>query len=206
MKRLIMALPVVLCVAVLPGRGAAQQGNTADSDAAAENNPPASSSLDALFGQATFWRANNRPDLARDALQRVLAVEPANSRALRGMGELALAEATAYLAAAPKSNAVYVAYKAAMRAAKGHGSLLPPKHILNAPTGLMKDEGYGSGYLYDHDQPDGFSGQDYFPEEMGRQRFYEPTERGAEKRLGEHLTRLARLRAERSGGGGRGGG
>ncbi|MBO0902626.1 replication-associated recombination protein A [Jiella sonneratiae] len=114
-------------------------------------------------------------------------------------GELALAEATAYLAAAPKSNAVYVAYKAAMRAAKEHGSLLPPKHILNAPTGLMKDEGYGAGYLYDHDQPDGFSGQDYFPEAMGRRRFYEPTGRGEEKRLGEHLARLDRLRKERGG-------
>ncbi|MBP0616954.1 replication-associated recombination protein A [Jiella mangrovi] len=112
-------------------------------------------------------------------------------------GELALAEATAYLAAAPKSNAVYVAYKAAMRAAKEHGSLLPPKHILNAPTGLMKDEGYGSGYLYDHDQPDGFSGQDYFPSEMGRQNFYQPTGRGEEGPLSEHLERLARLRHER---------
>ncbi|NDW07268.1 replication-associated recombination protein A [Jiella pacifica] len=114
-------------------------------------------------------------------------------------GELALAEATAYLAAAPKSNAVYVAYKAAMRAAKEHGSLLPPKHILNAPTKLMKEEGYGTGYLYDHDQPDGFSGQDYFPEEMGRQRFYQPTDRGRELRLGEHLARLDRLRRERGG-------
>ncbi|MCE7028370.1 replication-associated recombination protein A [Jiella avicenniae] len=114
-------------------------------------------------------------------------------------GELALAEATAYLAAAPKSNAVYVAYKAAMRAAKEHGSLLPPKHILNAPTKLMKEEGYGTGYLYDHDQPDGFSGQDYFPQEMGRQRFYQPTDRGREARIGEHLARLEALRRERGG-------
>ncbi|MAU97741.1 MAG: AAA family ATPase [Fulvimarina sp.] len=141
-----------------------------------------------------------------NALRVALAAKEAYDYLGSPEGELALAEATAYLAAAPKSNAVYVAYKAAMRAAKEHGSLLPPKHILNAPTGLMKDEGYGSGYLYDHDQPGGFSGQDYFPEEMGRQHFYEPTDRGAEKRLGEHLTRLARLRAERSGGGGRGGG
>ncbi|MBO0662616.1 replication-associated recombination protein A [Jiella sp. MQZ9-1] len=113
-------------------------------------------------------------------------------------GELALAQATAYLAAAPKSNAVYVAYKAAMRAAKQHGSLLPPKHILNAPTNLMKDVGYGDGYLYDHDQPDGFSGQDYFPDAMGRQRFYEPTDRGIEKRIGERLAMLDRWRAERA--------
>ena len=82
-------------------------------------------------------------------------------------GELALAQATIYLATAPKSNAAYVAYKAAMRAAKEHGSLSPPKHILNAPTKLMQSEGYGSGYAYDHDTEEGFSGQDYFPEEFG---------------------------------------
>ncbi len=92
-------------------------------------------------------------------------------------GELALAQACVYLATAPKSNAVYVAYKASMRAAKENGSLLPPKHILNAPTKLMKNEGYGDGYAYDHDQPDAFSGQDYFPESMGRQKFYDPPER-----------------------------
>ena len=132
-----------------------------------------------------------------NALRVALAAKEAYDYLGSPEGELALAEATAYLAAAPKSNAVYVAYKAAMRAAKEHGSLLPPKHILNAPTGLMKDEGYGTGYLYDHDQPDGFSGQDYFPTEMGRHRFYEPTDRGVEKRLGEHLARLARIRAER---------
>src|SRR5690606_21642219 len=84
-------------------------------------------------------------------------------------GELALAQACIYLATAPKSNATYVAFKAAMRTAKEHGSLLPPKHILNAPTKLMKQENYGRGYAYDHDQPDAFSGQDYFPEELGRQ-------------------------------------
>jgi putative ATPase len=111
-------------------------------------------------------------------------------------GELALAEATVYLAAAPKSNAVYVAYKAAMRAAREHGSLLPPKHILNAPTKLMRSEGYGSGYAYDHDAPDAFSGQDYFPEEMGRQEFYRPTARGAESALRERMAKWARLRHE----------
>lgn len=112
-------------------------------------------------------------------------------------GELALAQAVVYLASAPKSNAVYVAYKAAMRAAKEHGSLLPPRHILNAPTKLMKDEGYGSGYAYDHDAPDAFSGQDYFPEAMDRIGFYQPTGRGEEARIAERMERWARLRQER---------
>jgi putative ATPase len=112
-------------------------------------------------------------------------------------GELALAEATVYLATAPKSNAVYTAYKAAMRAAKEHGSLVPPKHILNAPTKLMKGEGYGTGYRYDHDEPDAFSGQDYFPEALGRQDFYRPVERGFEATLKKRMDHWARLRAER---------
>ena len=115
-------------------------------------------------------------------------------------GELALAEACVYLATAPKSNGVYVAYKAAMRAAKEHGSLLPPKHILNAPTKLMKGEGYGDGYRYDHDQPDAFSGQDYFPEKMGRQTFYDPPERGFEREIRKRLDWWAKLRRERGGG------
>jgi putative ATPase len=85
-------------------------------------------------------------------------------------GELALAQACVYLATAPKSNAVYTAFKAATRTAKEHGSLAPPRHILNAPTKLMKAEGYGTGYRYDHDEPDAFSGQDYFPEALGRQK------------------------------------
>jgi putative ATPase len=113
-------------------------------------------------------------------------------------GELALAEAAVYLATAPKSNAVYVAYKAAMRAAKESGSLLPPKVILNAPTKLMKEEGYGTGYAYDHDAPDAFSGQNYFPDGMERPSFYRPTERGLEVRLGERLRRWSELRAERN--------
>ncbi|MEF2551410.1 replication-associated recombination protein A [Aurantimonas sp. A2-1-M11] len=112
-------------------------------------------------------------------------------------GELALAEATVYLASAPKSNAVYTAYKAAMRTAKDHGSLLPPKHILNAPTALMRDEGYGTGYAYDHDAPDAFSGQDYFPDEMDRQQFYRPTDRGAEVSIGDRLRNWAKLRRNR---------
>lgn len=112
-------------------------------------------------------------------------------------GELALAQATVYLASAPKSNAVYVAYKAAMRAAKEHGSLLPPKHILNAPTTLMRSEGYGAGYAYDHDAPDAFSGQSYFPDNMEREAFYRPTDRGDEVSIGERLRHWANLRVRR---------
>ncbi len=114
-------------------------------------------------------------------------------------GELAFAQACVYLATAPKSNATYVAFKAATRAAKEHGSLLPPKHILNAPTKLMKDEDYGAGYRYDHDEADAFSGQDYFPEKMGRQTFYDPPERGFEREIRKRLDYWAKLRSERGG-------
>ncbi|GAK69386.1 replication-associated recombination protein A [Agrobacterium rubi TR3 = NBRC 13261] len=114
-------------------------------------------------------------------------------------GELALAQACIYLATAPKSNAVYTAYKAAMRAAKENGSLLPPKHILNAPTKLMKSEAYGDGYRYDHDEPDAFSGQDYFPEKMGRTTFYDPPDRGFERDIRKRLDWWAKLRRERNG-------
>jgi putative ATPase len=115
-------------------------------------------------------------------------------------GELALAEACVYMATAPKSNAVYTAFKAATRAAKEYGSLLPPKHILNAPTKLMKEEDYAAGYLYDHDQPEAFSGQDYFPEKMGRHTFYDPPERGFEREIRKRLDYWAKIRRERSGG------
>ncbi|GEO87151.1 MULTISPECIES: replication-associated recombination protein A [Alphaproteobacteria] len=114
-------------------------------------------------------------------------------------GELALAQACVYLATAPKSNGVYMAYKSAMRAAKENGSLLPPKHILNAPTKLMKAEGYNEGYRYDHDEPDAFSGQDYFPEKMGRKTFYDPPERGFERDIRKRLDWWAKLRRERGG-------
>lgn len=113
-------------------------------------------------------------------------------------GELALAQACVYLATAPKSNGVYMAYKAARRAAKENGSLLPPKHILNAPTKLMRDEGYNDGYRYDHDEPDAFSGQDYFPEKMGRQQYYNPPERGFEREIRKRLDYWAKLRIERN--------
>lgn len=114
-------------------------------------------------------------------------------------GELAIAEAVVYVASAPKSNAVYTAFKTAMAAAKEFGSLVPPRHILNAPTKLMKGEGYGAGYRYDHDEPDAFSGQDYFPEKMGRRSFYQPVERGFERELKKRLDYWARLRRERQG-------
>ncbi len=112
-------------------------------------------------------------------------------------GELALSQAVVYLALAPKSNANYVAYKAARKAAKKTGSMMPPKHILNAPTGLMEDQGYGAGYAYDHDAEDGFSGQNYFPEGMKRPEFYAPVERGFERDLAKRVAYFAKLRAQR---------
>jgi putative ATPase len=112
-------------------------------------------------------------------------------------GELAFAQVCVYLATAPKSNALYTAFKASMQAAKNNGSLLPPKHILNSPTKLMKEEGYGEGYRYDHDEPDAFSGQNYFPEKMGRQTYYEPVERGFEREIRKRLEYWAKLRKKR---------
>ncbi|MBU4569510.1 MAG: replication-associated recombination protein A, partial [Alphaproteobacteria bacterium] len=112
-------------------------------------------------------------------------------------GELALAHCVIHLATAPKSNAAYVAYKAARRAAAETGSLMPPKHILNAPTAMMKDQGYGSGYQYDHDTEGGFSGQDYFPDGMKRPVFYDPKGQGREKPIAEMLKHLAALRKSR---------
>ncbi|MBT8415329.1 MAG: replication-associated recombination protein A, partial [Boseongicola sp.] len=112
-------------------------------------------------------------------------------------GELALAQAVTYLALAPKSNSVYVAYKAARVSAKKTGSEPPPKHILNAPTSMMKDQGYGAGYAYDHDAEDGFSGQNYFPDGMKRGVFYQPAERGFERELKKRLDFFVKLRAKR---------
>ena len=112
-------------------------------------------------------------------------------------GELALAQAVVHLATAPKSNAVYKAFKAATALAKQHGSLLPPKTILNAPTKVMKREGYGEGYRYDHDEPDAFSGQDYWPDALGRQTLYRPTERGFEREVSRRLAWWGERRRER---------
>jgi putative ATPase len=114
-------------------------------------------------------------------------------------GELALAQATIYMATAPKSNAAYKAYGAAMKAAKQFGSLAPPKHILNAPTKLMSEQGYGAGYAYDHDTEEGFSGQDYFPDEMDREQYYDPPERGFEREIRKRLAYWQKLRDEKSG-------
>ena len=115
-------------------------------------------------------------------------------------GELALAQAVTYLALAPKSNATYVAYKGARTSAKETGSEPPPKHILNAPTSMMKDQGYGAGYAYDHDAEDGFSGQDYFPETMKRPVLYLPVERGYERELKKRLDYFTKLRLKRQDG------
>ncbi|WP_295509919.1 replication-associated recombination protein A [uncultured Sulfitobacter sp.] len=112
-------------------------------------------------------------------------------------GELALAQAVTYLALAPKSNAAYVAYKSARRAAKQTGSAPPPKHIMNAPTSMMKDQGYGAGYAYDHDAEDGFSGQNYFPDGMDRPQLYQPVERGFERDLKKRLDYFEKLRSAR---------
>ena len=116
-------------------------------------------------------------------------------------GELALAQTVVYLATAPKSNAAYMAFGAAMQSAKEHGSMAPPKHILNAPTRLMKEEGYGAGYEYDHGTVEAFSGQNYFPEGMAREQFYAPPGRGFEAEIKKRLEYWAKLRAKHAGSG-----
>jgi putative ATPase len=128
------------------------------------------------------------------ALPTCIAAWEAYERMGSPEGELALAQALVYLATAPKSNAAYTAYGAARRAAEETGSLSPPKHILNAPTKLMKNEGYGAGYAYDHDTAEGFSGQNYFPDEMPRRLFYDPPERGFEREIRKRLEYWAKLR------------
>ncbi|MGK2924225.1 MAG: replication-associated recombination protein A, partial [Lysobacterales bacterium] len=130
------------------------------------------------------------------ALPTCIAAWEAYERMGSPEGELALAQALVYLATAPKSNAAYTAYGAARRAAQETGSLSPPKHILNAPTKLMKNEGYGAGYAYDHDTAEGFSGQNYFPDEMPRRQFYDPPERGFEREIRKRLDYWAKLRKE----------
>jgi len=129
-----------------------------------------------------------------DALVQALSAWDAYQRLGSPEGELAVAQCVIYLATAPKSNAAYRAFGAAMREAKRTGSLMPPKHILNAPTGLMKDLGYGENYQYDHDAEDAFSGQNYFPDDMARQTFYQPVERGFEREIAKRLAYWAKLR------------
>ncbi|RPH94187.1 MAG: replication-associated recombination protein A [Lysobacterales bacterium] len=128
------------------------------------------------------------------ALPTCIAAWEAYERMGSPEGELALAQALIYLATAPKSNAAYTAYGAARSAAQETGSLAPPKHILNAPTALMKEQGYGAGYQYDHDTAAGFSGQNYFPDEMPRRQFYDPPERGFEREIRKRLDYWAKLR------------
>jgi putative ATPase len=132
-----------------------------------------------------------------DAIQQALAAWDVYERLGSPEGELAIAQAVVYLATAPKSIAVYRGFGAATRAARETGSLMPPAHILNAPTRLMKNIGYGRGYQYDPDAEEGFSGADYFPEGMARTEFYRPSDNGYEQQVGERLRRWAQLRAER---------
>jgi putative ATPase len=134
-----------------------------------------------------------------DALTVALSAKDAYDFLGSPEGELAIAEACLYLATAPKSNAAYVAQKAAWKTARESGSLAPPKHILNAPTRLLRDLGHGAGYAYDHDAGDGFSGQDYWPEKLGRRQFYTPTDRGRERAIAERLVHWAALRRDRNG-------
>jgi putative ATPase len=132
-----------------------------------------------------------------EAVHQALAAKDAFEFLGSPEGELALAQAVVYVATAPKSNAVYNGYKQATQAAKETGSLMPPKIILNAPTKLMKDQEYGTGYRYDHDEPDAFSGQNYFPTAMEREKFYVPVERGFEREVQKRLAWWSKLRNER---------
>ena len=136
------------------------------------------------------------------ALVQSLAAWEAYERLGSPEGELALAQCVIYLATAPKSNAAYRALSAAQKSASGSGSLMPPRHILNAPTGLMKDLGYGADYVYDHGTDEGFSGQDYFPDSMDRQKFYHPVERGFEREIAKRLAYWDKLRRDPADGGG----
>jgi putative ATPase len=133
------------------------------------------------------------------ALTQTLAAWDAYERLGSPEGDLALAQAVLYLGTAPKSNAAYRAHKAAAAAAKQTGSLMPPAHILNAPTKLMKTLGYGDGYAYDHDAPDAFSAQNYFPDGIERQEFYAPKDRGFERELRRRLDHWANLRRQTAG-------
>ncbi len=135
------------------------------------------------------------------ALVQALAAKQAYDFLGAPEGELALAQCVVYLATAPKSNAAYRAFGAAQRSAREHGSLMPPKHILNAPTKLMKDIGYGKGYEYDHDAADGYSGQNYFPDDMGRESYYRPVDRGFEREVQKRLDYWRKLRDKRGEGG-----
>lgn len=134
-----------------------------------------------------------------EAEARAIAAWQAYERLGSPEGDLSIARLVIYLATAPKSNASYAAWKQAGKLARQGGALMPPKHILNAPTGLMKDLGYGEAYSYDHDDPDGFSGQNCFPDSLGRPRFYQPVERGFEREIAKRLAWWDKLRAKKAG-------
>ena len=129
-----------------------------------------------------------------NALQQAIAAQQAYSFLGSPEGELAICQAVIYLATAPKSNAGYVAFNSARRLAEKTGSLMPPKHILNAPTKFMKEQGYSNGYVYDPDTPNGFSGQNYFPEGIARQNLYNPVERGFEREIKKRIEYWDKLR------------
>jgi putative ATPase len=131
-----------------------------------------------------------------NALLQAIAAQTAYESLGSPEGELNIAHLVVYLATAPKSNAVYTAYNNSKRDAQKYGSLMPPKHILNAPTKLMKDEGYGKGYQYDHDTKEGFSGQNYFPEDMERVQYYKPVERGFEREILKRLEYWDKLKSK----------
>lgn len=133
------------------------------------------------------------------AVEKAIAAWHSYERLGSPEGELAIAELVIYLATAPKSNAAYQAWKQARRLAADSGTIMPPKHILNAPTGMMRDMGYGKGYQYDHNDPDGFSAQNCFPDALGRPRLYQPVERGFERDIGKRLAYWDRLRAQKTG-------
>jgi putative ATPase len=154
---------------------------------------------DPLFIARRLVRAAAEDIGAADPTALILAVAAKDTYDFLGSpeGEIALAQLVVHLATAPKSNAVYKAYSAAMKAARATGSLMPPAHIRNAPTRLMKDLGYGKGYAYDHDTEDGFSGQNYFPDGMARQVFYAPKGEGREGPIKERLERWAQIRARK---------
>jgi putative ATPase len=133
-----------------------------------------------------------------NALTQTLAAWQTYERLGSPEGELAIAQAVVYLGTAPKSNALYTALGAAMRSARATGSLMPPAHILNAPTKMMKQLGYGAGYAYDHDTEDAFSGQNYFPDGIPRENFYRPRDRGFEREVAKRLDYWAKLRAEKN--------
>lgn len=153
---------------------------------------------DYIFRRMTCVASEDISNADPQALQVVISAWQAFERLGLPEGELAMAQACTYLATAPKSNASYLALKAAKRLAAETGSLMPPKHAMNAPTKLMKSEGYSLGYQYDHDTLEGFSGQSYFPDDLPRREFYKPVERGFEREIKKRLEYWAKLRAGRN--------